>query len=208
MLSVPQKRSQPGWWIVGVLFLVSAGVLISWSSRPRRIEYVSNIDPNTGYRCRFTIAADWKLYRSPDYPGPNPTILDYQTFTPRPKPPLIEWICMRVLHQDLKVKHKDFMMLHCPSEYASAFIVEEGYPQQLDTPAQQVCSRRHMRLDGQPATLTAYAASNNYGYVLLVKPKQQTIFYEFAFSAEEANVPGLQDEMEQIASYFRLEKVR
>jgi hypothetical protein len=180
-----------------------------------RTEFVGKMDPNSGYRCRFTISSNWhnEVNASPDYPN----MIDHDMFI-APTNPMGQWIECHLLHHGMA----DPPLIHLntyPGRWVSDLIVfQNGYPEPSPLPNHQPVPHRHRWIDGFPATIEDddFTIPNGILYhsvCLYVYVPNHAILYTVLATAgplgseDRRQIEQIDHEMEAIIASFHVEKV-
>lgn len=165
---------------------------------------VGHADPVSGYRCRLTVARDWKgtigMYRKTS----SRSELDIFVLPPGPTR---GWIEKHVLHRQLADTPIISLIVGPLNPRDIAFHIVKGYPEVTASSQSRMIAHRHLHVDGFPATfVSADEGMGPYRFrrtVLLVYVPDHSMLYVVL-----GNGGAVADlEVEAIASSFRIEKV-
>jgi hypothetical protein len=192
---------------LGVLFI--AVVLIGlagflWMRKMQeRKEFVSKVDAATGYQCRFTMGADWKIERGTPA-GEGYSQVDQ--FQPPPPGPIQQWINDHLLHRPpLSANHGIWLMTY-PYQTALGFPLRGGYP---DLSQPNPSSSRNLIIDDCPSTLTTFTNPRNPSFnmttLFVITPDHKVVYHVEA--AYPANGDQIDREVQEIIRSFHVGKV-
>ncbi|MCW3100600.1 MAG: hypothetical protein JWL77_6218 [Chthonomonadaceae bacterium] len=199
-------RSRTRWKFFGILAAVvvlGAVGLCLWESKPpRRKEFIGQVDPVSGYRCRFTLSSEWRE----DKPEKGSDLLSIDYFCP-PVPNLIHaWIANHLLHQVVPSATEPTINLLAPRISAvHVFKIQAGYPELINQP--RYFTHRHLRIDGFPATVVTTSDKSDSATILLVYIPDHSISYRVTGSGTPYNAAETDREMQAIIASFHVEKV-
>ena len=185
----------------GVALLIVVTATWLWIARMREPHlFVGKVDPETGYRCRFTHG--FALTQT-QRPNSGNSLLDYAVFTP-PSGHLRQWLESHLFHQPVAATPQDSQIVLY--SLAGIRIDRLNISHRND-----IVEQHDIRLSGYPATLLHLDSWNGgkhtRGTELYVYGPDHTLFYYISGSAEGANYERVDKEMQAIIASFRLERV-
>jgi hypothetical protein len=183
-----------------------------------RTEFVGKVDPNSGYRCRFTVPASWQHYNRPRY-SDEQDIMDGSYFVPLAKSPVRQWIethfllASRTAGRSLISERAplDYHATHLSPTYRTVHI-QGGYPEITEVRSWKI-SREHLRIDGYAATLSRVdvpiwnRSRTDHGIWLVVYLPDQATVYVVGNPSVSPDFEQMAREMQMIISSFHVEKV-
>ena len=199
--------------LAAVLVVAVVALCLFIGKARERKEYVSQMDPRSGYRCHFTLSSDWRKGSwSPSALYGRTQELDYiKSFVPTPPNPIMSWIATHLFHQaGISVLPPSILLLSLKAnEMKYYFRVQAGYPEPLRGGQGQltILIHRHLRIDGFPATIVTEAGQYCNGVTLLVYVPDHSMSYEVNGLAATQDAASLDREMQAIIASFHIEKV-
>jgi len=206
------SNKRPRWKLIATLFVgVVAGTvalcLLIGKAQGRK-EFVGNVDPTSGYRCRFTLASSWRVSaRDIDI---SPGVLDNAVFKPVPQNPIKAWMDRVLLHREAArqpmiglttVTSKD-------AENYSAIQFEAGYPEMKLGRPQRILKQRRLWIDSCPATVVTFGSASPRFHphtVLTVSVPDRSIIFSVMDGIAQSD--DMNREMQAILSSFHIERV-
>ena len=211
-----QRNSRDRRKTIAIVASILAGITfvacLLLSMRQKRTEFVGNVDPTSGIRCRFLLAADWKrtdnlvFTKAPGY-------VDEAEFSAPPPGPIRKWIEAHLLRKPFPLWHKPVIYLVSLSPSTSLLgqylQIQAGYPELLSTniPSTTRFTQRHLRIDGCPATVLTVTDRNYSSNALLVYVPEASVAYMISGLSWSQNTAQVDHEMQAIVSSFHIEKV-
>lgn len=168
-----------------------------------RKEFFSKVDAATGYQCRFTMGADWKIERgTPSGEGYS----QVDQFQPPPPGPIQQWINDHLLHRPpLSANHGIWLMTY-PYQTALGFPLQNGYP---DLGQPNPSSSRNLIIDGCHSTLTTLTYSGKRSIhstsLFVITPDHKVLYNVLATSPAKGD--QIDREVQEIIRSFHIEKV-
>ena len=207
--------SRSGWKPVAVLtvalsVVVAAGLWVRQGQK--RAEFLGNVDPASGYRCRFTLSSNW--HRHEDRSGRASDVVDFYRFTPPEIGPILRWIETHIPHRSKPTQLPPFI---APEIYLITNHVRQssdiapllnGYPivPRLGEPL----TERHITIDSCPATIVEDALTDTVppirtATLLVYTPDRKVVYSVNAFFLVPENQGDR--EIQAIIASFHIEKV-
>lgn len=194
--------------LAAVLLVGSAGFLWMRKMQERK-EFVSDVEPATGYRCRFTIGVGWKHNREDRrFVGSWDVGMPPDRFSSTPSNPLLQWITGHLLHRPQAEADPAEISLFVEaigSPAEASFL--NGYPDRPEvTPP---LSKRHLIIDGCRAILETHpysGTSTAHETDLVICTPDRKVFFEVISYSSMQGDPA-DRELEQIIRSFHIEKV-
>jgi hypothetical protein len=203
------KRSR--YAVAGLAAVLVVVVIAAWVSlrRPQeRKEFVGQVDPATGYRCRFLLSTAWKP-QDISFDEKLPPDIAF-TLTPSP---IRQWINTRLLHKAAPYPLMiQLTRLRTHNKNKSAWHIVEGYPEYLPNPA-FTTTHQHLHIDSYPTTRGRWewkqpGRTMVYGTFLFVYiPEKSTGYILGATYENAAELAVIDQEMNAIIASFHIEKV-
>lgn len=186
--------------LVALLLIGLAAFSCLWKMQERE-EIVSRVDPTTGYRCRFTVGADWTQRSNPFH------VLPYE-FEQHPANPIRQWISEHLFRRALPHRKHSLIQFYAIGGYRAAFVpLNDGYPDAHYWHAGR--SVRHLKIDGCPATAVTYSNPGEYfpeeTDFLICTPDFKVVYQVLAYYSEAGDATDR--EMQEIIRSFHVEKV-
>jgi len=129
MKSIVQARWRP---LALLSVLIVSGVVVSCLliiKAQERKEFVGNVDPESGLRCRFTISADWQQKADPNSErDPWSRLVDHNSFISRP-PPIRQWLDSHILHRSIAKPVETYLTTTKGNPLPKGFHLGNGYPE-------------------------------------------------------------------------------
>lgn len=191
--------------LVAVLLVGLAGFL--WARKMlERKEFVSQIDPVSGYRCRFTVGAGWKQGGAGIG---DEAIVEAFHFIPPPGNPVLQWIADHLLHHSPSNAADNSIEVDVISiPNGTSLPLRNGYPDASIWGPN--LSERHFKIDGCLASVATikYFSVSSSGYLtgLLIYTPDEKRFYE-GIAVYSTRGDATDREMQQIIRSFHIEKV-
>jgi hypothetical protein len=188
------KRSRRTPIIAIPLVLMVGGLALSGFVRKaqERQEFVGPVDPATGYRCRFTLATEWKR--------------DGNTFTA--PLPIYQRINRFLFHRPTDDPPTIWLDRFSVKEHSGRFSLVDEYPElHTDLPARVIVQSR-VQIDGYPATRGEWGIgpvkpTNRTAFLLVYVPKASTVYQLMGWSQGSHQAA---DEMAALIDSFHIEK--
>lgn len=206
----PRNRSPwRAFFLLGVLLVMGLLTWIFIGKARERKEFVSKVDPATGYRCRFTIGAGWKHTREDrrfmgngDFGNPP------DRFLSAPSNTLLQWITVHLLHRSQSPSEPAEISLFVQATSSQNEVaLQDGYP--AVPPVTPPLSEHHLIIDDCRATLETYpypgTSTAHETDLLICTPDRKAVFQLIAYSAMQGD--GTDREMQEIIRSFHIEKV-
>jgi hypothetical protein len=175
----------------------------------QRKAYVSEIDPASGYRCRFTISAAWNI--------DVPTVWDSSgedmgcaSFTASPPGPVSRWISARLLHRPPSDPARIHLAISTLDRFPRG--LKDGYPRAVSFSRSQPLVLQHLHIHGCPATL-CQSEGKRYGkpcratFLFVYAPTPKMMYVVFGLS-DISNSDQIYREIQDIGASFRVENAR
>ena len=201
------KQMAKRWKLITVFIAVSAVVLgacVLIRKAQERQEFVSSVDPISGYRCRFLLSPNWQHFDSSLTVRPGPTLRSSH-FT-RPPNPVRLWIDshFRPNRADLSPTITLFNTYITTNARVGDL---ENYPEPAVWSSQRVETVRHLKIDDCPATVFTARAGTARTTGLVVAVPGQSFRFNLVGSTENSSMPSIDGEMQTIISSFHMEKI-
>jgi len=192
-----------GLLLIAVLLIGLIGFL--WMRKMQeRQEFVSNVDAATGYQCRFTVDADWKIERAP--PSRQGDIqVEVARFDPLPPGPIHQWINDRILHRAPRSLNHGIWLMTSPQQTAQ-LPLRGGYP---DLRRWHPSSARNMIIDGCASTLATFTGPRRSPFKftrLYVITPDHTVVYNVDFAYLKKG-DQMDKEVQEIIRSFHVKKL-
>jgi hypothetical protein len=184
--------------VILVVGVVMPGLLIGkiWE----RQEFVGRVDPASGYRCRFTVSAEWKRrLNTPDPAEP----FESEAFT-LAHSPIGEWIDNHLLHRSLS-DPPTIDLLDGRLNGRAGRGVTEFKPSFLGS--DQTDTDHRFKIDGYPSVVLTMRSGWHYETKLIVYVPEVTVVYEISCKTEDEDIARVESEMQEIISSFHIDKV-
>jgi hypothetical protein len=234
---LPSPRKSGLWPVLLVLALLSVTAVWLTYLAMRR-PYIGKTDPETGYRCTFTLAAYWNptgIVR----PGWSLKRDDFVFALPKP-PPFQTWLEKNVLHRtplpdsfpelknEIHVTSGDQIRSGIRSPFRN-FVLQDDYPTPkhpdfVDPPGTIVMEENHLLVAGQPALLRVTCAdipprsrisgvmrsgpSRFYTDTLVVKVKGKDLWFAIVGTAYDDHQEQIQNDVRAVGDSLHIEQVR
>jgi hypothetical protein len=197
--------------LTSLIAVLVMGVGVVWGLsglRQNRTEFVGHINPVSGERCRFTLAADWKR-QDGLIDARASGLLDLDTFTAPPPASVRKWITTHLFHSS--PVRGDVPAIRLTSMKASAFPgylqIQAGYPEMAPRPSlPYISSHRHLQIDGCPATMVAASDKQYSGAVLMVYVPKSSIMYIVSGYSTPQDIALINHEMQEVLSSFHVDQ--
>jgi hypothetical protein len=188
-----------------VILVVSVIALCLLASKtPERKGFVGNMEPESGYRCRFTLSSSWRV-TGRDI-ALSPGVLDNATFKPA-RSPIREWIDRVLLHRQTAIQPMIGLRAVTKDTASwSDFKYQAGYPELWLGPREHILTRRRLWIDNCPATVVSFELARSHPHTLLSVAVPD---HSVVFMIRDGNLKSedLNREMQAIISSFHIEKV-
>ena len=202
MSEKPKKR-----WVGWKTLVVLAFVLGAWaaifclalSKTHERQEFIGNVDPKTGYRCRFTLSSDWQRKKLLSRVG------EVWLFTPplnTIRQRMYMYLFPKTIFSVPSISFGDSTSIVRAQTHLAG-----GYPDPNLPRSVHIDSLRHLVIDGFPATVTTTTTEPLHAISLSVYVPQASGIYSIGGIATGANFALADREMQAIISSFHIEKV-
>ena len=194
--------------VVGV---VMAYLLIRMGMARERTEFVGNVDPTSGYRCRFTISSDGKR-NTPEGRRQAAPVNQIEVFNPV-RSPARRWMEDHLLHR--QAANAPMIVLFAvpmvPNHLRGSFHIVEGYPELTLPGKSRLVTHRHLHIGGGLATVCTLEGAMPSAPIrtsfLLVYLPDCFLLYAVIGSSETLDFAPTDREMQAIISSFHIEKV-
>jgi len=212
MKTTRRFRWKPLGVLTAVLVVVVVATCLFVGKAQEQKEFVSQMDPESGYRCRFTVSSDWHKDSNSASGVPGSAFLYMDSFSPAPPNPIMSWISTHLFHQTETAMLPPNISLICPRPHAtrSIFQVQAGYPELVhrnQVNSNRITTHRHLRIDGFPAIVTTVADKSYNGTMLIVYVPDHSVSYVVNGGTDTQNAAPVNLEMQAIISSFHVEKV-
>jgi len=206
----PNRRSR--WKSVVVLATiltvgVTSACLLLFKAQKRQA-FFSAVDPETGYRCRFTVSAGWHI----DVPVIWDSWQDMgsNSFTAPPPGPIRRWCETHLWHRSTSTPTRIYLASSSLQNYPLG--LNEGYPGRIAFLNNPPLIYRHLRIDGCPATLCQSEVkrggkSIRATMLSIYSPASRTIYTIYGLP-EISNSDQVYREVLEISESFHVEKVK
>ena len=163
----------------------------------QRTEFISYVDPVSGYRCRFTFNSAWKTV---DVGPPSVTRgPDYVFFGPS-RNPIQQWIAVHLFHEQTTSGAP-------PGIYLTTVI---NGPSTALGRQEQIQSKRHFMIDGCPAVVlqcTEEPLGEPPGHThFWVFVPHQSIHFEIDATIDSPDTDDVDKEMQAVIASFHVER--
>jgi hypothetical protein len=181
--------------------------------RQKRTEFVGRVDPTSGLRCRFTLAADWKREDMLASWGQSMRhlpqgLLDIDRFSASPPGPVYRWITTHLFPSS--AAQKVVPGIYLTSVQAGTglpyYQIQSGYPEPSSRPQGSLTyTHRHLQIDGCPATMITASNKKYSGSGVMVYVPNRSIAYIVSGYAAPGDMALINHEMQEIVSSFHIE---
>jgi hypothetical protein len=173
---------------------------------PQRTEFVGNVNPTTGYRCRFDVPFRWKFK---DERGETfaPTCLDGGTFTV-PGSLNKSAVEARLLGPSLPPKAPIIVSFLSSRSGAllSGMRLKAGYPEYNYLDSTIPSHIQHFGMDGSAATMITKKGKHSFKITLMLYNSDCPAFYEMTTEGEMLDYKRITDEIALVIASFRIDK--
>jgi len=209
---------------------VTGPYLLIHKARERKT-FLGNVDPVSGYRCRFTLSPVWNWHVKTGLTGnrqgsppsfgnhgdfdPGDSPLDGADFTfPRPASPsgpLSQWLSLHFFPKTVPAKTPKIGLFSCPlKDFPGHTRLVRGYPEFVGEGEGTVPkhTQSHLLIDGCPATIMDFTSfpDSPGPYSLIVYDSKSDLLYCVGGVAEEGESAWFHREMQAIIASFHIEK--
>jgi len=218
------KRSGVRWKILTALStaLIVAGACLAIRKAHTRQDILGKIDPESGLRCRYTIAAGWghnigqlssggsgTWTKEKSRSGASISVLDGDWFEPPPPLPIQEWITTHLGHRPFAGSPSISQTTFKAGDLSKEIPIRNGFPEPVPPPRARLIMRRHLRIDGYPVTVDTmevphYQVKRMAAY--LYTPDQGNL-YMVDVATPASEFAPFDHEMQVILASFHIEKV-
>ncbi|MCW3095878.1 MAG: hypothetical protein JWL77_1496 [Chthonomonadaceae bacterium] len=202
--------------ILVAVLVMGAGVAWGLSAmRQKRKEFVGRVDPTSGLRCRFTLAADWvredRLASWGQSSGHLPQgLLDIDRFSAPPPGPIHKWITTHLFPSSASqrvVPAINFTSLQAGTGLPY-YQIQSGYPEPSSVPRGSLTyTHRHLQIDGCPATMITASNKKYSGSAVMVYVPNRSIAYIVSGYAAPEDMALINHEMQEVVSSFHIQNV-
>jgi len=153
------------------------------------------------------MSSDWKPKKR-DFGMGVPLELNLFTLPPTP---IRSWINSHILHRLAPDPPEIDLLDGKINAFNGTAKIVDGYPELPAAGPGQILSHRHIRIDGNPATVFTGSYVNSgksyYGTTLLVYVPNESLMYIVGGGASVSDAAPVNREMQAIISSFHVEKV-
>ncbi len=133
--------------VAGACFVIRSGMA------HERKEFLTERDPESGCRYRFTISTDWNV-NSQTMGVHSGKRIGFLSIQAPANPPFRQWVNDSLLHRapskPVTIQTFSFIVAARSRRYH----LVEGYPEAASSPLARVLARKRLRIDGHPAVLS------------------------------------------------------